>query len=308
MAYLKMVKYKSQALAIVLVIVIVGAIVALGIASRNSKNTMRSIDEKKSQDSTEVVNSLIDVSRSVLINEIINNCRTEFANKQECKITFENGVLSSKGFANIPNTDAFPKCTFSQNSSDQVTLSFLPVYDVENYTLAKDDVLSFGFISQTISTNSCSNLQFNFSRVGSNQGGVVISKVYSTRDSSGEPTAYKVYEPNDFERLALGGSGGSGNWTNWQNSSGTWNLPGSSFVSGTYQIDELRVKAIGTDINVNMVATDCTMEPFFIKVTASSNCGGTFKSSYYYRPLKNKALPIFDYVLYNQNGNLEFAD
>jgi hypothetical protein len=308
MAYLKMVKYKSQALAIVLVIVIVGAIVALGIASRNSKNTIRSIDEKKSQDSTEVVNSLIDLSRSIVINEIVNNCRTEFSSNQECKITYENGILSSKGFANIPSTETFPKCNFTQNTNDVVTLSFLPVYDVEDFTLSKDDVLSFGFISSNITTSSCSNLAFNFSRVGGNQGGVTISKIYSLRNTLGEPTSYKNSEPTDIEKLSLGGAGGSGNWQNWQPSSGVWNFPGAQFVNNGYQIDELRIKAVGSDINVNMTATGCTMEPFFIKVNATSNCGGTFKSSYYYRPLKNKALPIFDYVLYNQNGTLEFAD
>jgi hypothetical protein len=292
-------KYKGQALAIVLIILIVGVIVAFGIASRTNKNVVRNIDEKKSQDASEVVNSSIDVSRSILTNDIINNCTYEFGQKQECCITFDGSTIS-KDFSNLPSSTDFPRCTYSSNSQDYTKICFKPEYDVEDYTLKKDEVLDFAFTSQSISTTSCSSLNFTFTKIGgAANSSIVTSKIFSKRDPFGEVIDYKVYEDSDISNHVL------------TNSDLNWSFLGAEFVKPAYPlypIDDLRIRAVGSDVKVNMKANNCNMEPFFIKVTTSANCSGSFRSSYYYRPLQNPALSLFDFVIYNKNGDLKFAN
>jgi hypothetical protein len=299
-------KYKSQALAMVLVIVIIGVIVALGLASRTNKNTLRNLDEKKAQDSTEVTNSLIDVSRSITTSEILAKCGAKFTEKQDCVISLQDGTYTTENFSTLPDISNFPKCSFSQSSDDVSKLTFSPIYNVEDYTLKKDEVLSFGFLA---TAPSCTSLDFNFTKIGSDAGGIVISKIYATKDPLFEPTGYKTYEPSDELYYFLGsiGTGWTGSWTSLP--TGQWSLLSSNndFNRLGYPIDTLRIRAVGADMKLNMQVNNCNMSPFFIKVTASSNCSGTSKSSYYYRPLRNNALPLFDFVLYNKNGDLKFT-
>jgi hypothetical protein len=300
-------KYTGQTLAIVLIILIIGVIVALGIASRTNKSSLRNFEEKKSQDASEVVSSVIDISRSVVTNEILSNCEDEFALGNECCINYTNGILDAQNFVNVPDQSVFPTCTYSNVPDNFVRLCFEPVYDVDDFTLVKDEVINFSFPSPTLTTASCNKLDFTFKKVGS-AGGVVVSKIYSQRDLNGYVTSYKPYSTADFLsfKLATADPGWLGTWTAVSDPY-SWSFMGTEFVQSPYLINNLRVRAVGSDIVLSMKADACTMDPFFMKVTASSNCSGTYRSSYYYRPLQNGALSLFDFTLYNKNGDMKFT-
>lgn len=83
--------FEGQALAIVLIILVVGVLIALAVVSRSQKNALRLTEEKRSQEAIQVSSSLINASQSLSTAEIQSNCGALFG-----QIRVRNAVFSQK--------------------------------------------------------------------------------------------------------------------------------------------------------------------------------------------------------------------
>mgnify|MGYP007001820307 FL=1 len=76
-------------------------------------------------------------------------------------------------------------------------------------------------------------------------------------------------------------------------------------LSGTYALDEIRVKAIGGTLGVGYaLTTECTQGFRLIDVQASANCDGTYRGKQILVPERKWSSPVFDYSLFNGQGSL----
>lgn len=302
--------YSGQALALVLIVLIVGGIIAMAIISRSQKSQSRTIDERKSTNAVEVSTSIINLTQKLTLTEIEDALmRSSCAGATPCCID----VASSGLFS----ADQVPSCSQSSGGEQQTDtkICFDRVNEFSNYQLLKDDVLS---IPISWSSASACSLDFNFSAVGTNQAGVVVNKIMANKTAGGAQFGdltflyTKGYEGWDYDRYLVAGVSDGTVWSNWGavQTSMSFPLVSRSFNSTTFQPHELRLTAVGGNINVNMSSTPsgCFSDVIFYKVTASANCGGDYRANWYYKPVVPGASPIFDYAIFNGKSSLTYNE
>jgi hypothetical protein len=303
--------YSGQALAIVLIILLAGIIIALAIYSRTLRNKERIVQERNSEEASQYVDSVIDVVNTVKPEELVVKLQTEcpdwgsLEGGETCCIkneTDDSGEYQDRigEFLKV-NLDDF-NLSYAQNS--EAELCFERMYEIDEPRLIKKDYTYT--ISFIIDDETC-EYDLNFTANNGTDVGVIMHKLYGFRDADGDVTEFKSYNTNDIIGYKVKGGTTFNNWANL-NSEGTITFPLSK--SEKYSPVHLRLRAYGGDLSFTLkdATTNKTCKNVIeMRVVSTANNSGNEQSRYYYMPVEGSAPSLFDYVLFNGQGELNFT-
>jgi hypothetical protein len=310
-------KYKGQAIAIVLVLLILGAIIGFALYARAVREAERVVDEKAAAEANELTETIIgligmsDYERikgdSVLekldcADDILRDvgCRKSGMTLSEVEELLEQmeveGIDLSGFSADREESDDF--CT------TEIAMRF-GMQDDE-VTIEKDDTYSLFFGG--IDWNTC-NVSFVMSRNGA-ANGFVMSTFYGTHEASTlSVEKYKPYEHEDIQGFNYGSD--SGNWKGYQSSIDGLSFPSvysgfKSYESLIYALHEVRFKSLGDSSNLSWIVEGdgCVVENYLV-MEVGSTCQGKYVGKRFLVPSEVFASAIFDYVLFNGQGELK---
>jgi len=293
-------KYTGQALIIVLIVLIVGAIIALALAVRSIKSQQKVIEEERSSESYNIASSLISYSQILTAEDITAAfARAECVGQDEC--CFEGEEIAD--LTDTTLTESFTCSQLGGGSSGLTEVKFC-LDEVQNFNdleIPKDKTVSIPILS---SYGGCS-LDFSFTPQGSGTGGIMIKRIYAQKDALGIPIEFKDYSSSDITSLQMGTNT---DWDNWQSYTAGTNYPIDISSAGGYDLYEIRLTAVGSSMNVTMAdSAACFGDPVYYRVVTSANCSGEFRSLWYYKPVRETGSALFDYTIFNNNGALEFS-
>jgi hypothetical protein len=307
-------KYTAQALAIVMIVLVVAVIIGMAMFSRTLKDTQQITQQKSSAEALEFADSVLDIVKGTSATKIKTVCNDT---------TYGQGLTSTNGCVADGNTNVskflndlgvtssslniLNKCS-SQNSSVQVTAQLAKSTD--DYEISRDNVRSFVLGSQTPTPAACT-LNLTLEPRGGRVVGAMISKIYARNYVSGFPQEYKSYSTTDSTQYCVYQNGSScadnpnmtDQWVPLQsNTSLTISL---GAVSG-YPLNQIRVRAIGGALGLkySFSTSGCVQDTEMVKIVVAANCTGTYRAKVIQIPQQDWASPIFDYALFNGTGVL----
>lgn len=309
-------RYSAQALAIVMIVLVISIVLGMAMLSRVLKDSARTVDEKSSSEALELSDSVFDAVRGTSISELKTVCSqaeygaTDLTDGGECKAS---GVTQVQSFLQDlgVGSDATVGLENCQDASSNVEIKTSVADPEDDYEIRPDTVRSFVLKGQTPNPLAC-GLVLTVEPRGSSVAALTVTKIYGRNYVNGLPGELKPYSYTDTTAYCIynGGSDCSAN-PNFQNSwtpvaSGT-SLQFSVAPSGGYNVDEIRVRAVNSTVSIKSATTTpgCIKDWEMIKMEVGANCTGSYRAKELQVSPNDWALPIFDYVLYNGNGILQ---
>lgn len=298
-------KYSGQSLAIVFVLLIVGSVIGFALYTRLSRESNRIVEEKSAAEASELVDTIIglvstsdysSVKSSEALEEI--GCSLESFPKDGCTsanlpLDFLQNYFDRLGFGEVD----FSKFQASGDDFCVTELSMRHSLVDDEVTIKKDEVYSI-FVDK-VNWDSC-NLELSMSDNGGSEG-FVLSTFYKEGGK---------YSPYEFEDIVGYGYEDLGdNWTLYD-SSLKFNKSDESFVKlpKLSSLYEIRFKSLGFDegssSNLRWEASDCEIEDYLV-MKVGATCGGKNVVRSFVIPGQLFAPPLFDYVLFNGQGELK---
>lgn len=329
--------YDGQAIAIILVVIVICAIIAAAVISRTLLEQKRTVGEQTSSEAMQTSDSIIELIRAMPIDSVTYACDNGTYGKIDsangCTIqdqTTDNHNIesfvqmvsqrSSGTAANEIDLNQMFNCPTDQNLSDRL-LQIKLVQPGDDIEVAQDNNLS---VFDT--TGSCTGISFSIRPENSGtpgvaiNSGVVVSNYYfsSTSSSVDNPTSFKPYDTSDIvgycfiNGTACGADYPSTSTTGWKSiNKDTQSLYNFSinYAKAGFTYAETRIRPVGDSAfvsNIQGIGTNCKPSKFY-RVKASATCNGSYRGVEVIVPEKESPLGIFDYVLYNKNGDLGFS-
>jgi type II secretory pathway pseudopilin PulG len=326
-------KYNGQALAIVLIVLVIAVIIGMAVISRVFNDRVQVDDERSSAESVEVADTALDAVKNISLDDLATAASaTSFCTAGYTNYNFvENGCTAktiseySAFLGNIPNFDKDPyiksietdlneQCNYATNPNGT---GFKVVFDnidpEDTIDIQQDEVFAIMTKGVTPPTpndgiGAC-NLNVKVSPQGTRPAGVVVSKIYTTMSGT-DISSYREYEDQNIQPYCLGnncntGGGNFGDWNGWQYNSGT--LPSVPIrPTNTERLYELRIRAINSPLAVSYSysPSGCIEQDDLVRVQAIVNCNGNSRGKEFVLTGDEWAPGIFDYVLYNGQGEL----
>ncbi len=300
-------KYGGQTLAIVLVLLIVGSIIGFALYARLGRESQRIVDEKSASESDQLVDTIVGlISTSdyeqVKGSDALNffECDEETLRDDGCSKE-QVDLTTLQGFFEALGSDSIDFEEFGIAEDPKSCLSDLSMrYSLpdDEITIEKDDVYSI-FVDKVDDWGSC-NIKFFMTDSGSSDG-FVLSTFYKDGDN---------YESYGFEDIVGYGYEGKtnlgGNWTSYV--SGVDKVEFPAFSPGVGRdvdfLSEIRFKSLGGSSNLRWEASNCDIEDYLV-MKVGATCGGKNVVRSFVIPGQVFAPPLFDYVLFNGQGELK---
>lgn len=307
--------YKGQALAIVMIVLIVAAVIGMAMLSRTISDKQRVVEEKSSAEALEVSDSLLDVVRGVSLEEIQSACISAGSegvdSESGCIVDDETQsldiFLEEAGIANSV-LDGFDTC---EGDTSEISMAVSLATMEDELEVRSNSVRSFVLGGQIPTDDACT-LNLSFEQRGTENAGVIISKVYAKDYTDGIPSEYKPYDFDDMKGYCFG-SGCPGLESNM---SGSWveqaeetivSIPLKDIDVNDYQLDEVRIRPINgvVALKSEIVPANCIPDTEMVKIIVAATCSGAYRAKSIQIPQQEWALPLFDYVLFNGGGILQ---
>jgi hypothetical protein len=308
-----MLKYKAQSLAIVLVLLILGAIIGFALYARSVREAERVVDEKSAAEAnelTETIMGLIGMSdyeriKSEPVLSIL-ECLEDDLSSTGCRKTglTLTEVAELLEAMEVTEVDFSGFSADSEQSEDFCTTEIAMRFGMQDdeVTVEKDDTYSIFFAG--IDWNNC-DVDFKLSRNGV-ANGFVMSTFYGTHNPETlRILEYKPYDHEDIQGFYYG-SGGD-NWQGYQSSIDKLSFP--SVYPGLkdgYALHEIRFKSLGDSSNLRweVSGSGCVVKSYLV-MEVGSTCQGKYVGKRFLVPSEVFAASIFDYVLFNGEGELK---
>ncbi len=304
-------KYSGQSLAIVMVLVLVGAVIAFAVYSRLSSPKI--VEQRASSEANELTEAIIGLLST---SEYDNLREGEVLDVLGCSLEdlYEpNGCAASN--LSLGDIEDF----FSHLGLENLDLSSFGIDFLEDdeyclselvlrYRLAHEGVMIntdevYSILVKDVDWSSC---HVDFVMENKDAKGFLMSTLYSSYDLDGNITGYKDYDMSDTQGFLYDYSEEE-NWEEY--SSGTEVLTFSQTELPVYKggdvLREVRFKSLGgvSSLRWESVGEGCELkEHIFVLVGAT--CGGKYVGKYFVIPGDSFAPAVFDYVLFNGQGEL----
>ena len=316
-------KYSAQALAIAMVVLVVSSILAISIYSRISKDKTLSLDERASAEALEVSDLILDYLTDASINDVISaaeaasetqTIETGISLTQNADSTQISSLLEAIGVnAGLDTLDICPLSVAGNSYVLSLTEGDLNTY----FEIRPGQMMALPLKGMALG-DDCSTVLRAAVR-GDSTAGFTLTKVYAKDYVDGLATSYKPYDEADVVHYCFSSGAGcnnsnfldsSSNGVNWvyfpdDNSSQIdLNL---KTTSGEYQLDEIKIVAIGGTVGIAYQITNpesCTQDLKMINVQAAANCSGSYRGKSVLIPKKQWESPIFNYTIFNGEGSL----
>jgi len=316
-------KYSAQALAIAMVVLVVSSILAISIYSRISKDKTLSLDERASAEALEVSDLILDYLTDASINDVITaaeaasdtqTIETGISLTQSADSTQISTLLEAIGInAGLESLDICPLSVAGNSYVLSLTEGDLNTF----FEIRPGQMMALPLKGMALGSD-CSTVLKAAVR-GDSTAGFTITKVYGKDYVNGLATSYKPYDEADVTHYCFSSGtkcnnsnflDSSSNGVNWvyftDDNTGQIDL-NLKATSGTYQLDEIKITAIGGTVGITYQITNpesCTQDLKMINVQAAANCSGSYRGKSVLIPKKQWESPIFNYTIFNGEGSL----
>ena len=316
-------KYSAQALAIAMVVLVVSSILAVSIYSRISKDKTLSLDERASAEALEVSDLILDYLTDASINDVITDAEeasdtqtieTGISLTQDSDNTQISNLLEAIGInAGLDSLDICPLSVAGNSYILSLTEGDLDTY----FEIRPGQMMALPLKGMALG-DDCSTVLRAAVR-GDSTAGFTITKVYAKDYVNGLATSYKPYDESDVVHYCFSSGTGCNNsnfldsssdGVNWvyfpDDNTGQVDL-NLKTTSGTYQLDEIKITAIGGTVGIAYQINNpesCTQDLKMINVQAAANCSGSYRGKSVLIPKKQWESPIFNYTIFNGEGSL----
>lgn len=319
--------YPAQALAITMVVLVVSSIIAISIYSRVSKDKALSLDERASAEALQVSDLTLDYLTSKNIGTVLSAIEEE-AGQQVTDPTAIPTVTLTETSSNHQLTELI-KDKLGVSNADLSSLSICPLSVSANeyflnvqpadentfFEIRSGQTFSLPLKGEDFGEDAC-NISIRSAVRGDSQAGFSVTKIYGKDYVSGIATTYKDYDESDVTNYCFSASDvdcnnttnfqASDNWVKFSDSNKDAITIDLNETKDGYKLDEVRIQAIGGTIGVSYVSTSgtCANNLQIVKFQAGASCSGTYRGKEILIPLKQWSSPIFNYTLFNGQGNL----
>jgi hypothetical protein len=333
------VKYKAQALAIAMVVLVVSSLIAMSVYSRAMKDKGLTLEERASSEALEVSDVLIDKLTQFPMDNVINEILAMELVGMDMSYPYSTGIVlkeNNNGDSNI--TDLFrseslqildesqtlsdlldPLCPIEKGGEYQITLKEA---DEDTYYEVKPGHIWSLPAKNLITQDEC-NVDIKLAIRGDTRAGFTLMKIYCSYDEGGNVVDCKEYEYDDIENYCFSDDGvdcnnvNFGDYDNWikykpNEGGGEGNiinihLPSSEGGEdpGEYILSEIRIKSVGGTIGVSYILPEqCLTGLRMFQLRATANCSGVYRGKELLIPEQKWHNTIFDYVIFNGEGSL----
>ena len=292
--------FKAQALAIVMVVLVIASIIGVALFSRISKSRQAAIDQQNSNAAIENADSLLDSFLGFDIEKLESDLIT--APEQTLEFT---DMVDLASYLSIPVEMLPDSSTWCPGSTDLSTLKVKVERTGDNEFIDKQsgDVMAFNVQGANFTGDPC-NLNLKVRAVDDNSV-FIIKKVYEG-DNDPEVSNYCVKLNGATDCSNLGGNiSPEASISPPPNSSGA-EYTFDSIDLNTANLAEVRILPIAGKIGIShtIEPNNCVDKEFKdIKITAEANCNGSYRAKQMILPGSGKLgySTLFDYGIYD-NG------
>lgn len=323
--------YKAQALAIIMIILIISSMIGFAVFSRSQKAKRTAIQERNSAEAYQVADMILDnlllstledwLSKGMLgkiytesqfvsgndyrdpenptTGQLIKNINAKEGDMEIQKGSDQGSrqiteLIGSLG--NPLNLQDLNICSLREHSQNEYRLSLTEITSQDIITIKPGQ--TFTFLREDRNFEGC-NLQISVINPN-NQQGLVVNKIY--HDGNG----IKDYDYSDTTSYKFS--------TSNTNFTGNWELKeGSSYshivlhhLNNT--ISAIGLTAVNEEVNFSFsfgaAFGSCSSNFDVYKLKASANCGGTYRAKEVIIPATRYTHSIFNYVFFNGLGNI----
>jgi hypothetical protein len=309
-------KYKSQSLAIILVSLVVGSLVAFALYARIAREADRAVSEKAASEANELTETIIglvsttdydDIKKAEVLDVLYPSsespCTEEALYSGGCRrsnITLVelNDFAKALGLENVDLTSFdFDDGVEGDYCSVEIAMRYNSPEDA--ITIEPDDAYSV-FLNR-VDWDSCDSIDFYMEDNDSSEG-FVMSAFYGNDDEDGNFVEYKEYEQSDIHGFLY-----SGSEENWIDYNPPLTFPSLDYLvtKDNFPLYELRFKSLGGTSDLSWVVSgDCEIKNYII-MEVGSTCGDKYVGKDLVLHGAVFSPPIFDYVLFNGFGELK---
>lgn len=322
--------YKAQALAIIMIILIISSMIGFAVFSRSQKAKRTAIQERNSAEAYQVADMILD---NLLLSTLEDWLSKGMIGKTYTETQFESGQGNDppdpvtvkliktinaqddgmeiqkgydKGSREISDLTAslgnkldlqnLNICSLREHAQNEYRLSLTEITSQDIITIKPGQ--TFTFLREDRNFEGC-NLQISVINPN-NQQGLVVNKIY--HDGNG----IKDYDYSDTTSYKFS--------TSNTNFTGNWELKeGSSYshivlhhLNNT--ISAIGLTAVNEEVNFSFsfgaAFGGCSSNFNVYKLKASANCGGTYRAKEVVIPAERYTHSIFNYVFFNGIGNI----
>lgn len=306
-------KYSGQAIAIIMVVLVVATVIGASLYSRMIKNREALTETKESSRALEQADSILDLVISSdlgIVQEYFEEClaeegKCEFLNLGQF-VTFFGGALDPGMYNQITDWCESDPTAEANISSIEITVEYADIDDYQEWSVGSVMALKIGGLGIA---PGC-NLTLGFESAGPGDELFTVKRVYADTDGNVKP-----YEENDLLLYCFAASGncaapvapGSSIAETLSPSNKTLSIDLGA-VSGGFPLYEIRVLPLYGKIGISIGVPECASASLHnYKVNAKVNCKGDYREKEVIIPnVNNLGYPaLFDYTIYNSTGVLK---
>lgn len=301
--------YSGQAIAIVMVILVVASVLGVSLYSRTLKGNQSVVDKQDSDASLEQVDIILDLIASEASFETLSGLVEEADT-----LPIEYKDLNT--FATDANIDpsiltTVPWCEESAEGTSASSLKIaLGITDPsEKIDVTEGNDRTFNF-EGTSGLSSCAPLRIYFYSAGGSESVFTIKKIYMDSNDN-----VKDYSENDILAYCVSENGTCSEETVSPTSSLEEVIGSGDYIdvslgaSGAYELKEIKIIALKGDISTSFEKPVCdaldNVNLSYVKINVGVNCFGSYREKQMIFPSTWNLgySTIFDYTIYN-NGEL----
>ncbi|MGI6484390.1 MAG: hypothetical protein ACOX0R_02100 [Candidatus Dojkabacteria bacterium] len=287
--------YAGQALAIIMVVLVVSSIIGFSVFTRSLRDKKSTIQERDSAEAYEVADMILDNMLLTSLKDWENNGLardTELSN---------NEISNLFKALNTPlDVTTFSICPLSVNGNNKYTLA-LKNAD-ENTRIQIQPGQAFTFVSDGTELSPECSITVKFWSPQSNSG-FMINKIYRDAISSGN---IKDYDYSDADAYCFGPITNCGSFSKVPDLV-PYNTsePLTILMSSNPPIDRVQIIAINDIVTFSYNVNPSCGEKFrSVVLRSSATCNGVYRAKEVIIPEAKSNYSIFNYVLFNGVGSL----
>lgn len=308
-------RYQAQALLIVLVVLVVGAILAMAIVSRTVRDRQRVLQERKSDQALASADAMLDVFATRDIASVLGTsvCAPQVASGRGACVVTGSDTAGYTDLATVLGVEHIEEAFECPGSVDSVKLTIIVRREVKDILLHKDVPFAFTSVGTSSTPYTGCSLMLKFSDISNSTAGVLVTKIYATVDPTGKVTSYKSYDDADVQGYCLNttasscGTPWTGNWSVATDNKIVVDTETKTVGANTYVLRSLRLLPIGADMTVSGDYSSEMCKNGFGSVLARAevNCDGVFRAKEMVRPTNSIAPVALDFTLFSGTGSIQ---
>ena len=286
--------YNAQALAIIMVILIVASIIGFSVFSRLMTQKRAAIQERHSSEALSVADMILDTLllskpedwvQAGMLGTKYEESKTPRSKKQITELIHR--LEHTLGLQDLT------MCPLSEQNNIYTAELSRTNEDTE-FPLRPGETFVFPIKGKDFGQGCTINITFTNPPTN---GGFTVNKIFI------EGEGIKAYDYADTENYCFskGIPCGNSNFTGtgWTTSSGSLSIPLNS------NLERIQLTAIGSDLTFRFsMSKECTDKIQLWQLRASATCSGTYRAKEVIVPDVGWSYSIFNYVLFNGKGNI----